>query len=82
MPAIGSSNQGLARINKEPDFKLITALVLSVKLEAVKGLVLVAGSAKDYRLVFFCARLVGKDIHLHRFISIHCFVEWATPAHP
>jgi hypothetical protein len=44
--------------------------------------VLVAGSAKDYRLVFFCARLVGKDIHLHRFISIHCFVEWATPAHP
>jgi len=65
--------ESLARIDKKPDFKFIPALVLAVKLEAVEGPVLVAGRAEDNRLVFFCAGLVGKNIELHCFISIHCF---------
>jgi hypothetical protein len=43
---------------------------------------LVAGRAEDNRLIFFRAGLVGKDIELHCFISIHCFLERATPARP
>jgi hypothetical protein len=72
----------LARIDKEPNFEFIPALVLAVKLEAVEGLMLVAGRAEDNRLIFFRAGLVGKDVELHCFISIHCFLERATPARP
>ena len=73
----------LAVIKKETDFKLITAMVPPLKIEAIPAYMLAADRLEDYWLLFITiAGLVGEDIDLHFLGSFYLEIEAGNRARP